>query len=148
MPRLLNFNGFLEKLICRIKAQLSQGFLLSEHQTLRSPAESANEEQGTSWGSTATAGPASGSPTSAEGTEVPGALFVQGAASHSPLKIIQGLTEAGAQWDVLPAPALPALASDMLGEEGTCLMGIFSTSPNVLLSDFAPLTVFSKLLLQ
>lgn len=39
VPWLLNFNGFLEKLICRIKAQLSQGFLLSEHQTLRSPAE-------------------------------------------------------------------------------------------------------------
>lgn len=44
MPWLLNFNGFHEKLICRIKAQLSQGFLLSEQQTLRSPAESGNEE--------------------------------------------------------------------------------------------------------
>lgn len=90
MPWLLNFNGFREKLICRIKAQLSQGFLPSEHQTLRSPAESANEEQDTSWGSTATAGPGSGSQMSGESTEMPRALlcfllpFIQGAASHSP----------------------------------------------------------------
>ncbi|KAM4766571.1 alpha-2,8-sialyltransferase 8B isoform 2-T2 [Cyanocitta cristata] len=50
-----------------IKAQLSQGFLPSEHQTLRSPAESANEEQDTSWGSTATAGPSPGSQMSGTG---------------------------------------------------------------------------------
>lgn len=34
MPWLLNFNGFCEKLICRIMALLSRGFPLSEPQTL------------------------------------------------------------------------------------------------------------------
>lgn len=51
MPWLLNFNGFREKLICRIKAQLSHGFLLSEHQTLGVQEESANEERDNSRGS-------------------------------------------------------------------------------------------------
>lgn len=123
VPWLLNFNGFREKLICRIKAQLSQGFLLSEHQTLRSPAESANEEQDTSWGSTATAGPGSGSQTSGESTEMPRALlcflmpFIQGAASHSPelspleipVKNNPGAQTGCGTVDMLPAPALPAL---------------------------------------
>lgn len=45
VPWLLNFNGFREKLICRIMALLSCGFLLSEPQTLGSPAGSVNEEQ-------------------------------------------------------------------------------------------------------
>lgn len=51
VPWLLNFNGFREKLICRIKARLSRGFPLSEHQPLRIRAESANEEQDASRGS-------------------------------------------------------------------------------------------------
>lgn len=44
VPWLLNFNGFCEKLICRIMALLSRGFPLSEPQTLGSPAGSVNEE--------------------------------------------------------------------------------------------------------
>jgi len=45
VPWLLNFNGFCEKLICRIMALLSRGFPLSEPQTLGSPAGSKNEER-------------------------------------------------------------------------------------------------------
>lgn len=158
MPWLLNFNGFREKLICRIKAQLSQGFLLSEHQTLRSPAESANEEQDTSWGSTVTAGPGSGSQTSGESTEMPRALLPPAfypAASHSPeLRPLEipvksnpgaqtGCSTAECAACTNPACSGTVLASETLGEEGGRLMGASSTSPNLLLSDFAPLTVFS-----
>lgn len=141
VPWLLNFNGFREKLICRIKAQLSQGFLLSEHQTLRSPAESANEEQDTSWGSTATAGPGSGAQTSGESTEMPRALlcflvpFIQGAARHSPelspLEISvknnpraqTGCSTVGCAACTNPACSGAVLAPDTLREEGVCLMG-------------------------
>lgn len=105
-----------------------------------------------------TAGAASASQTPGEGTEVARALlcflvlFVQGAARHSPGKnnprAQRGCGTAGCA-----ACSGAVLASDLLGDKGLCLMGIFPTSPNLLLSDFAPLGgVFlgepDKLLLQ